>query len=126
MRGLARYWGYAAAVVLVMAWTTAGVGPAVLVVLSLAVTGYFLFQAPVWCGAVNRDGTLCRNNASGLLLGCRLRQHRWQKLKLAIVPHRWRQLNRGLWVSPRAGVSTAAAVAGVLSALAALTSLALR
>ena len=100
MKGLARYWGYLAFVILVTAWWTRSVGPLALLVLSLLVTGFFLFQAPVWCCAVNRDGTLCRNNSAGLLLGCSKRQHKWQKLRMTFVPHAWRQLNRGLWRRP--------------------------
>ncbi len=49
---------------------------------------HFSFVTPVWCGAVTREGRLCRNNAHGLLLGCHLREHRWQKLTLAIAPGR--------------------------------------
>jgi hypothetical protein len=42
---------------------------------------FFLLAAPVWCAAENRDGrTYCRNNSTGLLVGCHLRQHRWQKI----------------------------------------------
>ncbi len=65
MNGVSRYWGYVALAILLTAWWTTKVGPAVLIVLSLLVTLYFLFQAPIWCGAVNRDQTLCRRNASG-------------------------------------------------------------
>ena len=63
--------------------------------------GYFLFQAPLWCGAITREGALCRNNSSGLLIGCHLREHKWQKLKMTFVPKAWRELNRGLWATPR-------------------------
>ncbi len=117
MKSLGRYWGYLAFVVLITAWWTRSIGPAALIVLSVLVTGYFLFQAPVWCCATNRDKTLCRNNSGGLLLGCSKRQHKWQKLKMTIIPHGWRQLNRGLWASPREGLTTLGAIAGVLSSL---------
>jgi hypothetical protein len=119
MRGIRRYWGYLAFAVLLTAWGARSNDPAALAVLSLVVTAYFLFQAPVWCAAVNRDGTLCRNNSSGLLLGCSKRQHKWQKLKMIIVPHAWRQLNRGLWASPREGLNTLAALTAMGSAAAA-------
>lgn len=126
MKGLTRYWGYLAFVVLITAWWSRDIGPGVLIMLSLLVTLYFLFMTPAWCCAVNRDGTLCRRNASGLLLGCSYRQHKWQKLKMTIVPHAWRQLNRGLWVSPREGVATLAALSGVASALVAAVTLAVQ
>jgi hypothetical protein len=117
MKGFSRYWGYLAFVLLITAWWTRAIGPAALIVLSLLVTAFFLFQAPVWCCAVNRDGTLCRNNSSGLLLGCSKRQHKLQKLKMTFVPHAWRQMNRGLWASPREGLTTLGAIIGLLSTL---------
>jgi hypothetical protein len=40
-----------------------------------------------------------------------IRQHKWQKLKLAFVPRLWRELNRGLWVNPSKCLASAAAVA---------------
>jgi hypothetical protein len=47
---------------------------AVILVLSFAVFGYFLFRAPLlWCGAMTRADDFYRNNCSGLLMGC---QHR--------------------------------------------------
>jgi uncharacterized protein YjeT (DUF2065 family) len=88
--------------------------------LSIAATFYFLLQAPAWCGAVTRGEQMCRNNASGLLLGCHLRQHKWQKLKLAFVPSGWRQLNRGLWSDPKTTLATIGAVLGIVSTVAAL------
>jgi hypothetical protein len=119
VKGIARYWGYVALAILLTAWWTTKVGPAVLSVLSLLVTFYFLFQAPIWCGAVNRDGTLCRRNAAGLLLGCSLRQHKWQKLQMTVVPHAWRRLNAGLWSNPTTGLATVATVLGIVSTAAA-------
>lgn len=115
MKNLRRYWGYVAFVVLITVWWTRPVGPVALIVLSLLVTAFFLFQAPVWCCAVNRDGTLCRKNSSGLLLGCGKRQLKWQKLKMTIVPHAWREMNRGLWVSPRESLTTLGAIMGLIS-----------
>lgn len=121
MKGIARYWGYVLLVILLTIWWTTKVGPVVLVVLSVIVTGYFLFQAPIWCGAVNRgEKTLCRHNASGLLLGCSLRQHKWQKLKMMFVPPLWRKLNRGLWASPATGLATLGAIVGIISTVASL------
>lgn len=53
--------------------------------LSFLVVAYFVFQAPAWCAAENRDGTLCRRNASSLLFGCSYRQHKWQKPKFMFI-----------------------------------------
>jgi hypothetical protein len=29
---------------------------------------------------------MCRNNSTGMLLGCHLREHKWQKLKMIAIP----------------------------------------
>jgi hypothetical protein len=76
-------------------------GYAVIVIFSVGAIGYFLIQAPVWCGAITRGGRLCRNNSTGLLLGCHLREHKWQKIKMTFAPKMWRERNRGLWASPK-------------------------
>jgi hypothetical protein len=123
---LRRYWGFLALAFALAGWlslalgkvTTAIVG--LLLLVSVGTLGYFLFQAPLWCGAITREGTLCRNNSSGLLIGCHLREHKWQKLKMTFVPKAWRQLNRGLWATPREGVNTLAGLGSAVSALAAV------
>jgi hypothetical protein len=48
-------------------------GYLLIVIFSIAAFGDFQVQAPVWCGANIRGGGLCRNNSTGLLLGCHLR-----------------------------------------------------
>ncbi len=70
LRRLRRYWGYLALIIAIGGLVTDKIGLAVILILSVTVLGYFLLQAPVWCGAVTRDGTLCRNNSWG---HCRLR-----------------------------------------------------
>lgn len=119
MRAIGRYWGYLLLVGLFAAWWSTDVGPIPLVILSILVVGYLLFQAPVWCGAEGRNG-LCRNNAFGLFLGCHLRQHKWQKLKMSVVPKRWRELNRGLWTNPSTCLATVSTILGIISTAAAL------
>ncbi|MDF5752828.1 hypothetical protein [Spongiactinospora sp. TRM90649] len=120
MGSLGKYWGYLLFVVLITAWWTQAFGPIGLVALSALTTVFFLFQAPVWCGALTRNGEPCRKNARGLLMGCSYQQHKWQKLKLAIVPPKWRQLNRGLWISPEKSLASIAALGGAISAVAAV------
>jgi hypothetical protein len=121
---LGRWWGFVLLLVLVVLWSGPNPSPALLAVLSLASTAFFLFDMPVWCAADTRDGTPCRHNARGLLMGCeQVRQHKWQKLKLVIVPRTWRELNRGLWVTPPKSVATMAALASVVSAVAAVIAL---
>lgn len=46
----------------------------------LALFTWFVFRAPNVCGAINRDGNRCRNNAKGLLRGCHLIDHKRQNL----------------------------------------------
>jgi hypothetical protein len=79
-----------------------------------------LFLAPVWCGAVTRKGEFCRNNSWGLLLGCHLREHRWQKFKMMFVSRRWQQLNRGLWSSPGAVLATVSGLITIILFVAAI------
>src|SRR5262249_26174066 len=123
---LRRYWGFLALVIALAGWVGLAAGKVaasfvvLILILSVAAFGYFLFQAPLWCGAVTRDGKLCRNNSSGLLIGCHLREHKFQKLKMTFVPRVWRELNRGLWASPREGVTTLSGLSAVVSALAAV------
>jgi hypothetical protein len=107
--------GYIGLAVLVLLWASPGIRPAVIVALSAAVTFYFLFQAPVWCGAVTRYGTLCRRNSSGLLMGCSYRQHKWQRVRMTVVPHAWRYLTEGLWDDPKTRLTAVATVLTIIS-----------
>lgn len=119
MKRLRKYWGYLAFLVLLVGWLIPEVGPVFLIVLSVLVTAYFLFLAPMWCGAETREGLSCRNNSPGLLMGCHLREHRWQKLKMAFIPRRWRELNRGLWTNPKEGLTTLSTIVAIISGIAA-------
>ena len=64
------------------------------VVMTLLVIVWALFSAPTWCGAVNRqrggEVEYCRNNSSGLLLGCWIRQHKFQHFTSAWWITNWR------------------------------------
>lgn len=110
-RRIARYWGYLLFVVIIVGWSD--LPPLAVVIVSVAVLLYFLVQAPVWCGAQNRDGTLCRNNSYGLLLGCRLNQHKWQRLQMLRPGPRWLQVNRALWAGVRECLASLASIATV-------------
>jgi hypothetical protein len=118
-RGVARWWGLIFVVALVAAWRSEAATATALLTLSGLVTVWALFLAPVWCGAsIRQRGEFCRNNSWGLLLGCHLRQHKWQKLKMIFVSRRWQQFTRGMWSSPSAILATVSGVAGILSAVA--------
>ena len=86
--------------------TLNSLGMAVILALSLAALGYFLFQAPMRCGAETRTGDWCRNNSHGLFRGCSLRQHKWQRLKQTFSP-----------AGARAVVATSKSVSGALGTI---------
>jgi hypothetical protein len=83
---LTRYWGYLAVVVAVAGFFLHRIGLAVVLALSVAAVGYFVVQAPVWCGAETRTGERCRKNSHGLLRGCSYRQHKWQRTRQTFTP----------------------------------------
>jgi hypothetical protein len=119
--GLGKWWGVIAAALLIAAWINSAAGPALVIVLSAVTLLWCLFQAPVTCGAPVRgrnDG--CRNNASGLLLGCHIRQHRWQKLKLLVFRRQLREFCSGLFADGKETIVTLAGIGSFLSGLVAL------
>jgi hypothetical protein len=113
---LARWWGFALVVAVLAALPSREVPAAILFVLS----GLGVFFAPVWCGAVTRKHGPCHNNSWGLLMGCHLREHRWQKFKMMFVNRRWQQLNRGLWSSPPAILATVSGLVTIVGVVVAI------
>jgi hypothetical protein len=113
MGALKRYWGYGLLFVTIAAVVNNWFGPPALMLMSGAVSLYFLFQVPNWCGAVNRNGTFCRDNASGLVIGCHRRQHKWQKIKLTFVSAYWRRFGAQLKSEPIEGMKTITALLGL-------------
>lgn len=105
-RLLARSWGYLAIIIAVAGYFLHSIALAVILALSLAALGYFLFQAPMWCGAETRKGEWCRRNSHGLLRGCSLRQHKWQRLRQTFTP-----------AGARAVVATGKSVSGALGTI---------
>ena len=69
-------------------------------------SGIFLLQAPVSCGAETRKGEWRRKNSHGLLRGCSIRQHKWQRLKQTFTP-----------AGGRAVLRTSKSVSGALSTI---------
>jgi hypothetical protein len=119
VKAVRSYWGYLAAAALIAAWGRGGAS-LLIFLLSLAVFAYASFQVPVWCGAVNRNGTYCRKNAYGVLMGCRLRQHRWQKMTLLVIRSKAGDISRAIFPSPKEKFHAILAVGGLLSAIAAV------
>jgi hypothetical protein len=116
---LRRYWGYLAIVIAILGWATHTFGYAVILILSGAALIYFLVQAPLTCGAEGREGH-CRNNSHGLLMGCWIRQHKWQRLKDVFVSRKWRETGHSLLGSPKDILATVGGLASVVSLLGAL------
>jgi hypothetical protein len=81
---------------------------------------YFLFQAPLTCGAEIRGGGHCRNNSHGILLGCHLRQHKWQRFRDVFVSRKWRDVFHDLTETPKDKLGTASALISVFSLFAGL------
>lgn len=113
-----RYWGYLALAVAVLGAVEHWAVWAVFVLAGLAFV-YLLLLAPLWCGAATREGLACRNNSHGLLLGCWIREHKWQRLKQAFVPARWGELGRSLFGSVKDSLATISAVIAIGTAAAA-------
>jgi hypothetical protein len=112
---LQRYWGYIALALAIAGWVTHVVGYAVIAIVSLLALVYFLFQAPLTCGAETRGGLHCRNNSHGLLLGCHFRQHKWQRIRDVFVSRKWRDVFHDLMGSPKDKLGTISALISVLS-----------
>jgi hypothetical protein len=112
-----RYWGLAVVAIMVigLGWFHA----APYIVMTLLVVVWSLFAAPTWCGAVNRthgnEVEYCRNNSSGLLLGCWIRQHKFQHFRQAWWATSWRDRMRGMWAGAPAKLATVSAVLGIVT-----------
>ena len=116
-----RNWGYLLLVLAVIFWAVRDIGPGTaLIAFALAGT-WTLFAAPVWCGAEIRGGRSCRNNSYGLLGGCHLREHRWQRFKSLFKLRQFGETFRGWFTGPQNRIATCALVASGLGTLITLT-----
>jgi hypothetical protein len=124
-------WGFIVLLaLLVPAWwvlvTAPGVvGPLFLFVLSLVDGYYFLFQATlIPCHAETRHGNKCRNNtAGGVLPGCWIYEHKWDRLKMLMRPWRWDELRQRLCSSTRSVLATLGAMATIASGMSSVIAL---
>jgi hypothetical protein len=112
---LGRYWGYIALALVILGWVTHAVGYVVIAILSLLALVYFLVQAPLTCGAEIRKGDHCRNNSHGLLLGCHIRQHKWQRARDIFVSRKWRDVIHDLTASPKDILGTVGGLISIVS-----------
>ena len=115
-----RYWGYLALGLVILGWVTHKAGYAVILILSIAALVYFLVQAPLTCGADIRKGDHCRNNSHGLLLGCWIRQHKWQRARDIFVSRKWQNAIRDLTGSPKDILGTIGGLVSIVSLFVAL------
>ncbi|MEC3980770.1 hypothetical protein [Amycolatopsis sp. H20-H5] len=120
---LRNLWGYLLLAAVACFWFVPSIGPGAVAILSALVVAYCLFQAPMWCCADIRGGGLCRNNAYGILLGCHIRQHKGQKLRMAVRQQYWGRLVKRIFSSIGGQAATFSAVAGLISASAATVTL---
>ena len=110
-----RYWGYLALGLVILGWVTHAVGYIVIAILSLLALVYFLVQAPLTCGAEIRKGDHCRNNSHGLLLGCHIRQHKWQRARDIFVSRKWKDVIHDLTGSPKDILGTVGGLISIVS-----------
>lgn len=112
------YWGLVVLVLAVAGWLTSDVGPPGLAVLFALSFVWFLVQAPLPCGAPKRkQGEYCRRNAKGLLRGCHLEQHKWQRLRTLLIHRRLRRTARDLFPDSRTGLASLGALVALVCTL---------
>lgn len=119
-KGSRRYVGYLLVLVLYLGWFQLGLNTGALALLSGLTVLYALFIAPMPCCAINRNGTFCRNNAYGLLMGCWYYQHRWQTALMLVRKQSWARLGSKMFRSIAGNAATLTALAGMVSVIAAL------
>jgi hypothetical protein len=113
-----RYWGLAALVVAAVGWLTRDLGFGAIAGFSLLGLLWLLFQAPNPCGApVRAAGKACRNNARGVLRGCHLQQHKWQRVRTFFVHPRLRECFKQLFSNPTTGLASLVAIVTLASTI---------
>jgi hypothetical protein len=106
-------WGFPAVGMTIAGWFS-GMVPAAIAGLSMASALYLAFASRTHCGVPGRGGQVCRNNGSGLMLGCHLRQHRWYRAKL-LGARRWSEMPNAYFGSANLAVTSVVSVASLAS-----------
>lgn len=110
------YWGLIALILAIAGWLTSDIGAGGLATLFALSMLWFLFQAPNPCGApIRAAGRLCRHNARGVLRGCHLQQHKWQRLRTLFVRPRLRRCTTQLFASPVTGLASLGGIVTLVS-----------
>lgn len=47
-------------------------------------------------------------------MGCSYRHHKWQRVRMAVVPHAWRCLTEGVWDDPKTRLTALAMIVGIM------------
>lgn len=115
-----RYFGYLLLAVAVLLLFGFDVGPLVLSGVFVVCFVWLLFAAPTSCGAAIRTGENCRNNSYGLLGGCSIRQHKWQRVRALTRLDTARNACRGWFTGPQQQVATCSMLIAAFGAVAAL------
>jgi hypothetical protein len=111
------YWGYFLLPILAWGWYK-GFPPELLAALSALSSIFFLLRARMPCGALNRDGTYCRNNARGVLGGCnQVVAHKWYKAKMLRRRSTWGRFASAAFLKFESKAATFGALATCLSTL---------
>ncbi|MGQ4516758.1 hypothetical protein [Streptomyces sp. DW26H14] len=110
------YWGLITLVLAVTGWLTSDFGPGGIATLSALSLLWFLFQAPNPCGApIRTAGRTCRNNAKGVMRGCHVQQHKWQRMRTFFVHPRLRSCMAQLFDSPVTGLASLGGIVTLIS-----------
>jgi len=120
---IGRYFGYLILPIIAYGWASGNMSAAFILIASSLAIVYMLFAVPTWCMATTRDGLGCRRNSNGLLLGCSLREHKWQKVKMAVRTSRWGELFAKFWSNTANAAAAVSAMAGTGSAIVATLAL---
>lgn len=127
---IGRTWGYLLLPIILWGWLLGQIGLVPIAILSGLSFGFLLFQAEVPCGAQIRDRDpvtgeflLCRNNANGILGGCRYKSHKWQNLKLIVSRSTLGRFMRSLLRRTSGQAAAVGALASSSSAVIALLAL---
>jgi len=114
-------WGYLLLVLAIVFWAMRDIGPGTALIAFLLTGVWTLTAAPLWCGAETRTGESCRKNSYGLLMGCSLRQHRWQKLQDLFNTKRIREAFAGWFTGPQNRIAVCGLALSVLGTFVTLT-----
>ncbi|MFJ2608632.1 hypothetical protein ACIQOU_08380 [Streptomyces sp. NPDC091279] len=110
------YWGLIAFVLALTGWLTSDFGFSGIATLFALSLLWFLFQAPNPCGApIRAAGGTCRNNAKGILRGCRFQQHKWQRMRTFFVRPSLRSCAAQLFANPVTGLASLGGIVSLIS-----------